>query len=81
MFQKLGEHIEACRNRAAECEAAAQSATDPAVQKNLNDLSVQWEHVAKTYEFVASLERFLVDQQRQTLPREVEKLPTDGPEL
>jgi hypothetical protein len=78
MFQKLGDHIAACRKRAAECEAAAKEANDPALQKNLVDLGVQWEHVAKTYEFVASLERFLTDQQRQTLPHEV--LPKDGPE-
>ena len=73
MLQKLGDHIEACRKRAAECEAASKSATNPAERKNLEDLSVRWE-------LVASLERFLVDQQCQTFPSDVEKLPKNGPE-
>ena len=37
----------------------------------LVDLAQQWEHVAKTYEFVASLERFLIDQQNNALPTRV----------
>ena len=39
----------------------------------------QWQHVAKTYEFVASLERFLLDRQNHTLPVEVEWLPKELP--
>ncbi len=35
--------------------------------------------VAKSYEFIASLERFLVDAQKHALPHEVEQLPKDGP--
>jgi hypothetical protein len=56
-------------------------ASDEHVRRQLLDLEQQWQHVAKTYEFVASLERFLLDQQNHTLPREVEKLPKDAPEL
>jgi hypothetical protein len=44
------------------------------------DLEQQWRHVAKSYEFIESLERFLLDQQQHTLPTEVAKLPTDAPE-
>ena len=43
------------------------------------DLAQQWEHVAKTYEFVASLEGFLIDQQNNALPTELGKLPKDAP--
>jgi hypothetical protein len=45
----------------------------------LLDLAQQWQHVAKSYEFIESLERFLIDQQNHSLPKEVEKLPKEGP--
>jgi hypothetical protein len=37
--------------------------------------STQWRHLAKSYEFVASLERFLIDVQRNALPNNEENLP------
>jgi hypothetical protein len=79
MLQKLGDHITACLERAEQCKAAAATATDPLVQSQLSDLEVQWRHVARSYEFIASLERFLSDAQKHTLPNEVELLPKDGP--
>jgi hypothetical protein len=81
MLQRLGDHISACLQRADKCREAAASASDEHVRRQLLDLEQQWRHVAKTYEFVASLERFLLDQQNHTLPREVEKLPKDAPKL
>jgi hypothetical protein len=42
---------------------------------------MQWEHAAKSYEFIESLERFLLDQQKNALPHDVEKLPKDEPEM
>jgi hypothetical protein len=36
--------------------------------------------VAKSYESIASLEIFLVDAQKRTLPFEVEKLPKGTPD-
>jgi hypothetical protein len=42
---------------------------------------MQWEHAAKSYEFIESLERFLLDQQRNALPHDVEKLPKDEPQI
>jgi hypothetical protein len=45
------------------------------------ELGLQWEHVAKSYEFIESLERFLMDQHKNALPHDVEKLPKDGPEV
>jgi hypothetical protein len=38
-------------------------------------------YVAKSCEFIASLERFLLDQQKNALPHDVEKLPKDEPEM
>jgi hypothetical protein len=80
MLQKLGDHISACLRRAEQCRVAALTVSDPGVQSQLRDLEKQWRHVASTYEFVASLERFLLDQQRHTLPIEVEGLPKDAPD-
>ena len=60
-------------------QAAAATASEPLVRSQLCDLELQWRHVAKSYEFIASLEQFLVSAQKQALPREVERLPKDGP--
>ena len=79
MLQKLGDHIAACRDRANTCIPASTTETDEHVPTQLLELPKQWEHVASTYEFIASLERFLIDQQNNTLPAEVGKLPKDAP--
>ena len=78
MLQKLGDHIKACVSRAEACRSAADKTTDPEVRKQLTEL---WEHAAKSYEFIESLERFLLDQQKNALPHDVEKLPKDEPEM
>ena len=80
MLRRLDDHIKSCLQRAEQCKKAAGSQTDEEVRRHLLDLEQQWQHVAKSYEFIESLERFLLDQQRHTLPSEVEKLPTDAPE-
>ena len=79
MLQKLGDHITTCVERAEQCKAAASSAIDPLVQSQLSDLALQWQHVAQSYEFIASLEKFLLDAQKNALPHEVERLPKDSP--
>jgi hypothetical protein len=33
----------------------------------------------ESYDFIGSLERFLIDRQNHSLPKEVEKLPKEGP--
>jgi hypothetical protein len=79
VLQKLGDHIKNCLERSETCRAAAASSSDADVRAQLLDLAQQWQHVAKSYEFIESLERFLIDQQNHSLPKEVEKLPKDGP--
>jgi hypothetical protein len=46
--------------------------SDTSVRAQLLDLAQQWQHVASSYEFIESLERFLIDQQNHSLPKEVE---------
>jgi hypothetical protein len=77
MLQKLGDHIRVCLERADTCKAKAADSSNTGIKAQLLDLEGQWRHLAKSYEFVASLERFLVDVQRNTLPNDVEKLPKD----
>jgi hypothetical protein len=77
MLQRLGDHISACLQRADECKEAATAETDERVKSQLVDMERQWRHVAKSYEFIESLERFLLDQQKHTLPKTGETLPRD----
>jgi len=65
MLQRLGDHISACLQRADECRQAAASETDERVRTQLLEMERQWRHVAKSYEFIESLERFLLDQQKK----------------
>ena len=77
MLQKLGDHIAACLERAEQCKVTAPTTSDPVVRSQLSELETQWRHLAKSYEFIVSLERFLLDAHKQTLPQEVEQLPED----
>jgi hypothetical protein len=79
MLQEFGDQISACLERAEQCREAAASETDDRVRHQLLDLEQQWQHVAKSYEFIETVERFLLDRHSYTLPPEVEMLPKDFP--
>ena len=64
MLQKLGDHIQACLERAAIAERRAAEASDPNLKADYKALSAQWTHLAHSYEFAESLERFLLDSQK-----------------
>jgi hypothetical protein len=57
------------------CKASAAETSNAIIQAQLLNLEAQWRHLAKSYEFVASLERFLIDVQRNALPNNEENLP------
>jgi hypothetical protein len=78
VLEKLGD-IKNCLERSEKCSAAAALSSEADVRAQLLDLARQWQHVAKSYEFIESLERFLIDQQNHSLPKEVAKLSKDGP--
>jgi hypothetical protein len=61
MLQKLRPHIAECLERAAECRRRLLEAEDPARREELLDFEKTWMHLARSYEFVESLERFLLD--------------------
>jgi hypothetical protein len=75
MLQRLGDHIADAHRRAAECEEAARNASDEESRINLEQMGKAWARVAKAYEFVASLERFLMDAHKNGWPVKVEELP------
>jgi hypothetical protein len=60
MLQKLGTHIAACYERAANCSRRADATTDPEGKAGLLELARSWTHLARSYECVESLERFLL---------------------
>jgi hypothetical protein len=42
------------------------------------EMERQWRHVAKSYEFIEGLERFLLDRQKNALPQAGENTSRDG---
>lgn len=60
MLQKLSHHIAVCADRAADCHRRAEQTIDPAMKADLLDMQTRWTQLAQNYEFVESLERFLL---------------------
>jgi hypothetical protein len=77
MLQRLGDHISACPQRADQCKEAALE-TDERVRIQMLEMERQWRHVAKSYEFIEGLERFLLDRQKNALPQAGENTSRDG---
>jgi hypothetical protein len=61
MLQKLGAHISACEGRAEDCRRRAGETTDPERKAELLNFERNWTHLARSYELVESLERFLLN--------------------
>jgi hypothetical protein len=76
MFQNLCDKINACLEQAERCREVAASEPDERVRQQFLYLEQQWQQVAESYQFIASLERLLLDR---ALPPEVDKLPKDFP--
>ncbi len=72
MLQRLGDHIRNCRARAAEAEARAAATSEPDLRGEYLALSKQWLHLAQSYEFAESLERFLLDAQKAKNEQSIE---------
>jgi hypothetical protein len=64
LLQKLGDHIKTCIEHAAKAEQHAAEVTDPELKADYLALAGQWTHLAQSYEFSESLERFLLDSQK-----------------
>jgi len=70
MLLKLSQHIAACYERAADARQRAEEALDPAIKLDLLKIERSWTHLARSYETVEALERFLLsaynDRKRDT---------------
>ena len=64
MLQKLGDHIKACQQRAIDAKKRAAKASSPHLKAEYEALAKQWTHLASSYEYSESLERFLLDTQK-----------------
>jgi hypothetical protein len=72
MLQKLSHHIVACMERAADCRRRAEQTIDPAMKADLLDMETRWADLAGNYEFVESLERFVLSARQHRETRTVE---------
>lgn len=75
MLQKLADHIAAAKAMAAEAEQRALSASDESTRTEQSELARAWHHVAASYEFVLTLERFVTDAHHNHWPIRAEELP------
>jgi hypothetical protein len=71
MLLRLSEHIQECYERALQAEAAAR--LEPAAQLHHVEMAKRWRYLAHSYEFVESLERFLLDLDKAAPLRELMK--------
>jgi hypothetical protein len=64
VLQKLADHIKNCIDRASEAGRRASETTDPATKADYLQMEQRWFRLARSYEFVESLETFLLDSQK-----------------
>ena len=62
MLQKLADHVAGCFARATDFERRATDAPDPETRRSYEEIAKAWRHLAASYQFAESLERFLLDR-------------------
>jgi len=65
MLHKLSDHVTECISRAADTERRAREATDSQSRQDLFDIARRWRHLAESYQFVESLDSFLIGRKSQ----------------
>ncbi|MBV8752221.1 MAG: hypothetical protein JO328_05105 [Hyphomicrobiales bacterium] len=69
MLHKLSDHVTECITRAADTERRAREATDSQLRQDLFDIARRWRHLADSYQFVESLDSFLIEQKSRRVGR------------
>jgi hypothetical protein len=69
MLAELSDHVSECIARAADTERCAREATDSQLRQDLLDIAKRWRHLAESYQFVESLDRFIVEQKSQRVSK------------
>jgi len=67
MLQKLGDHVAACYERAADCAEKAKATSNEGIKTDFLKMADTWMHLAHSYEFVQSLQAFLLDSYRRRI--------------
>jgi hypothetical protein len=62
MLNALSDHVTECIAHAADAERRAGEATDSQLRADLFDMARRWRHLAESYQFVDSLDHFIVEQ-------------------
>lgn len=75
MLRKLADHIASCREFAAKCESEAADAEDEDARQQRIEMAKHWRRLAQNYEYLESLERFLLDVQNKGRPFKIEDFP------
>jgi len=65
MLHKLSDHVTECISRAADTERRAREATVSQLRQDLFDIARRWRHLAESYQFVESLDSFLIGRKSQ----------------
>ena len=78
---KLSGHISNCLERAASAEQRAQDTANPEIRGDNEMLAQSWRHLARSYEFVESLERFLAEtgRMKDAIPPEMLAIVPEQP--
>jgi hypothetical protein len=80
MLQRLRDHIATCLDRALDADQRAEQTRDPATKHEYSQLARSWRHLARSYQFVESLESFLLDERGQ-IPRRMATCRFCGKEM
>ncbi|MGA9891023.1 MAG: hypothetical protein WBQ55_01355 [Xanthobacteraceae bacterium] len=83
MLQKLGDHITNCLTRAEDAERRGLETSDPDTKAETKRMAKAWRHLARSYEFIESLERFLLDGHaaKNALPARPPQCPKCGHDM
>src|SRR5215467_10180661 len=81
MLLKLSKHISSCLERALNAEERALHATDATSRSDHELLAQSWRHLARSYQFVESLEHFLSEtaQNKDAVPPEMLEIENERP--
>jgi hypothetical protein len=70
MLLELSSHISMCLERVADAERRARESTNPVARRENELMAQSWDQLARSYQFVQRLERFLSEaERRKTLVR------------
>lgn len=64
MLQRLGDHVENCLAWARDAERRAAEPSNEALRADNKRMARTWRHLASSYQFVETLERFLLDAEK-----------------